>query len=1088
MVRILLCLLAAGTLLPGQMTTGTITGLVTDPSQGRVAKAKLRLTNEATGVQTSAEANEQGEYTFPLLNSGTYRLVAEAPGFQGYSRTGLVVELGRTARLDVTLSIGQVSDVINVTGAAPLLESETSTVSQLIEQKTIADMPLNGRRVGELLAMTGAAVFVQGDVIRPRVSMSGGRADQQQWILDGVNASNVALEVPQALFNPPVESVQEIRVQANGYSAEFGNSSGGVVATTTKSGTNTLKGTLYENFRNQKMDARNFFAASRPPLRWNVFGFAVGGPVVMPKLYNGRNRTFFFSNVEWQKQRIGNVRIFNMPTALEKTGNFSQTTNATGVPITIIDPASSPRVAFPSNIIPSSRLDPVGQRIAALYPDPNRTPTNRAGANNFGANGVTALDLTTWTSKIDHNISDKDRVWVRYVLHNFPTKTSTVFPEPAADPNGVINLRRAHSIVVSEIHTFSPALINDVRFNWQPRFFNALSLGLDEGWPDKLGLKGVSPRAYPRVNVNGYASQGSGTHERIQAPIQDAHLVDVLSWFKGAHSVKFGGEWRFGRNAENFSPSMSGVFVFAPQPTAIAGNANSGNGVASLLLGLPNSASVVVNDRLDRRSHYLAGFVQDDWKVSANFTLNAGVRWEVHTPRIDAKNRQSSFDLKTVNPASGTPGAVTFANQGGLGRTIYNGDWNNFAPRLGFAWKPFGSRKTVIRSSYGIFYGVPLPGSNNLAAGFSTQGDFQTPDNGITPPFLLRNGVPAIPKPATLDASFGAVAVGQAVRFAPSFLEINRTLGYTQQWNFNIQRELVGNLLLETGYLGTVGHRLNGPDTSINQVRPELMAAGNAQIRRPFPQFGNVTIVAPMWGNSNYHAFNAKLEKRFSGGLNFLANYTFAKFIDDVPANFENGSVPGGIQNFYDRRAERALSGNDVRNRLVASGVWETPFGRGRRFGAMGPVSWLGGWNLGGILTLQAGSPVGATVQTNSTNAFNPGALRANILRDPNLPGDQRRLDRWFDTSAFALPAPFTFGTASRAVTTGPGIVNLDLSLLKNFAWGERYNVQFRFESFNIANRANFEEPGIALGAPTFGVISVAKSARSIQLGLKLTF
>ncbi len=325
-----------------------------------------------------------------------------------------------------------------------------------------------------------------------------------------------------------------------------------------------------------------------------------------------------------------------------------------------------------------------------------------------------------------------------------------------------------------------------------------------------------------------------------------------------------------------------------------------------MLVGFPNSGSVHATDLLDRRAKYYAFFVHHDWKVARNFTLNLGLRWETHTPRIDEHDRQNGFGATAINPVSKTPGIVTFASRDGAGRALYDGDYNNFAPRVGFAWKPLGNEKTVVRSGYGVFFGPPLPGSNNTSAGFETSGNYITPDNGITAPFFLRDGFPSTTR-AELGPGFGAVPVGSAARFAPEFIEGSRRLGYSQQWNFDLQRDLGWDTVLDAGYLANTGHKLNGPNTSINQVRPELMGPGNAQARRPFPQFNNVTLVAPMWGNSSYHSLNVKAEKRFSHGLNFLVNYTYSKFIDDVPSGFEVGQTSGGIQNFYNRRVEKAV-------------------------------------------------------------------------------------------------------------------------------------------------------------------------------------
>mgnify|MGYP001306442860 CR=1 FL=1 len=1069
-----------------QISSGTLTGIVTDPSQARLANVSIKLTNEQTGVALNATTAASGEYTFPLLLSGTYRIEAEAAGFQRATRSGIVMELGRTVRLDITLQLGQITESVEVTGAAPLIESESATVGQFIENKTIADMPLNGRRVGDLLGLMGNGVYIRGDIIRPRVATGGGRADQQQWLLDGVNSSNIALEVPQALFNPPVEAVQEIRIQQSAYSAEFGNSSSGVVAMTTRSGTNKFSGLLYENLRNDRLDARNFFAVNKPPLRWNVFGGALGGPVI-------KNRTFFFSHVEFQRQRVGVVRNLTVPTDLQRRGDFSQTTNTAGALTRIYDPntyvaATRTRTPFPNNVIPASRFDPVAAKIVPLFPAANRPPANLAGANNFNRNAVSALNITTWTSKGDHIFNDRDRVSVRYVLHDFPTFITPAYDEPAADPNASNTVRRAHSLLINETHTFSPSVLNDFRFNWQPRSFHPTTLSIDQGWPAKLGLRGVSERAFPRINTTAYAPLGSTAQERVQVPIHDTHIVDTLSIYRGQHSLKVGGEIRLARNVDDLNSFMSGQFTFAIQPTSNpAASANTGNAVASLLLGFPNSANVLDSDLLDRRAKYFALFLQDDWKLTQNLTMNVGVRWEAHTPKFDANNRMSGFNATTRNPVSGTPGVVTFAGRDGLGSQLYNGDWNNFMPRIGLAWKPFGRAGTVIRAGSGIFYGVPLPGSNNNSAGFAAQAAYTTPDNGITAPFYLRDGFPGGLTSPELGPAFGAVAIGRPAALNFDFVELERRLGYTMQWNLSIQQDVGWNSIFEVAYLGTVGHKLNGPNTNINQVRPELMGAGNAQIRRPFPQFGNIATVAPMWGNSSYHGVNFKYEKRFSDGLNLLANYTFSKFIDDVPAAQEIGVTPG-IQNYYNRQAEKALSGNDVRNRFAFSSVYELPWGTGRKFLSSGPAAVvLGGWNLGAILTLQQGSPFGLTTQVNTLNAFS-GGQRVNVLRDPNLPSGQRSVQRYFDTDAVVAPPQFTFGNASRSLLTGPGLVSLNTSLLKNFRFAETWNLQFRMEAFNAINRANFEEPGGALGSPNFGVITAAQAARSLQLGLKLTF
>ncbi len=1090
-VLLVLTALAVAMTASGQLSTGAITGIVSDPTGAVVPGAAVEATGLETGASFTAEASASGEYTIPLLQPGSYRLTVRSPGFRTYSRSNVTIESGRTIRIDMALEVGEVTETVEVSAATPLLESETSTVGQFIENKSVTDMPLSGRRVGDLLGLMGHSVYVAGNTIRPRVSVAGGRADQQTWQIDGVNANNVGLEIPQALFNPPVESTQELRIQQNNYSAEYGNSSGGVVAITTKSGTNEFHGNAYYNLRNEKLDARNFFAAERTPLKWNMFGGSAGGPIL-------KNRTFFFVNPEWNRQRNGIVRRFTVPTALERSGDFSQTTNNAGALTTIHDwntqrpdpdnPSRIIRDPFPGNVIPQNMMDPVGSQLTSFYPNPNNTPTNLAGANNFLGSQSNGLNLFTLTLKVDHTFDENNRFTFRHILHDFPTANQPVFSQTAADPFANVTDRRAFSYLFNFIHNFTPTMINDLRVNWQPRRFEISAIERDGNWPQQLGLQGVSGMAFPRINAAGFQAMGLTNQFRDQRPIQDLHIVENVSKFHANHSWKFGFEFRRSRNKEDLRRLESGQFNFNPQPTGLPGTGNTGHAIASMLVGFPNRGQTFLADTLDRRADYYAVYANDDWKARSNLTLNLGVRWEAHTPKTDALDRMNGFDLNAINPVSGTPGVITFAGRDGVGRTVYDGDYNNVGPRVGLAWKPTSDQKLVIRAGYGVFYGVPLPGSNNMAAGFSDQGDFTTPDNGITPPFLLRDGVPSAER-EELGPGFGAVPVGEGARFSPQFIDQDRELGYSQMWNLSIQREIGWRTMLEVSYAGNVGHKLPALDISINQVRPELMGPGNAQARRPFPQFNNVVTVRRMWGNSSYHGLNIKLEKRFSDGLNFLANYTWAKFIDDVPAQFEAGQTRDSTQNLYDRAAEKALSGNDVRHRFVWSSVYELPWGSGRKYLNQGPLGKIaGGWNLGLIVTLQAGSPISLVTQVNGTNAFTPGPQRVDVLRDPALPESQRTVDRYFDTEAVAAPAQFTFGNAGRSILTGPGLTNFDISLLKNHPIGERFNVQFRAEAFNAFNHVNFNEPGRAFGASNFGVVNSARAGRIMQLGLKLSF
>lgn len=646
------------------------------------------------------------------LQPGRYEVSAELPGFQRYSQKGITLELGRVARIDITLQVGHVSESVDVVAENQLIESETATVGQFIENKTVRDMPINGRRVGDLLKLMGNAVYISGDVIRPRVTVAGSRGDQQQWLLDGVNASNVALEIPQALFNPPVESVQEVRVQQNNYSAEFGNTAGGVVSVITRSGTNQFHGSAYEFFRNDAMDARNFFSAQKAPLRYNIFGLTAGGPII-------KNKTFFFSSNEWQIQRIGLTRVYTVPTAAQKAGDFSQTLTAAGALVPIYDPATTRadpanpartiRDPFVGNIIPSNRLDPVGAKIAGYYPAATRAAANLAGANNFARNGSTNLNLTTWTTKVDHLLNDNSRLGFRMVLHNFPTDTAATFDNPAADPDGSITTRRAYSFLGTYTRNFGSRAVNDLRFNYQPRRFRQDTLSIGGNWPAQLGLKGVTGSAFPQVTASGYVTLGRARSSASRPDPGYGHRGCI----QPAAGQALDQDWRRGAVRPEPGRPQQPDFGFDRVRSATDGSFGHDQRRqrdCEPAAGHGSSGKIQDTDILNRHAAYYAAFVQDDWKVTRSFTLNVGVRWETHTPRVDANNRQNSFDTTKINPVSGTPGVVTFAGRDGLGSKVYNSDYVNFGPRIGFAWKPSERRSLVVRSGYGVYFGPPCPG------------------------------------------------------------------------------------------------------------------------------------------------------------------------------------------------------------------------------------------------------------------------------------------------------------------------------------------------------------------------------------------
>ncbi len=1090
--RSVLMLIALG--LNAQTNTAVVRGAVSDPGGANIAGAKISVSNQETSVSYSADTNEAGLYSIPDVPAGVYTMTVESPGFKRYIRQGLTLNTGGTVSLDVKLELGAVSESVTVSASAPLVQSSTSGVDQLIESKSIADIPLGDRRTMNVIQLSSAAVFAGYDNgQKPNFSLAGGRAQSQMYWIDGASGQNMRLGIGQIDTDPPVELIDEIKVLSNNYAAEFGGSNGGVIIETTKSGTNQFHGSALEFLRNDRMDAPGFFAPVvngqklKPKLRYNLYGGTIGGPI-------WRNRTFFFFDYEGSRRRTGYTSTMTVPDALQRTGNFSKTTTAAGALIPIYDPNTNGpvRQQFGGNIIPTNRLDPVALKILSYYPLPNQAPTNLAGANNYAANGVNTLAHDFYSIKVDHNLSSKDRFSGRYMYNQDNTNVISPFPDPGPDPT-TFNIASQKSALGDWVHTVSPTIVNDLRVNIARRVAHALSAGVGGDYLNKIGLTGLSGNAFPNIVTAGLVTLGNTNQERQQYPIDQQQVVENLSILRGRHSIKTGFEFRRSRNHEINLPTAAGSFTFATTPTGQPGNAATGTGTASLLLGFPTAFTAVQTQELDRRSYYLAGFVQDDFTLSHSLTLNLGIRWETDTPMVDVNNRENGFDQYAINPVSGTPGVVKFMGINGFRTSPYDLDWNNFSPRVGFAWKVLGSERTVVRGGFGIFFAHPFDAGvpNAVALGYSISQAINSPDNGITAPFFLKNGVPSTANMPILNDSFGAVPVGQNPNNAVTFFETNRAAGYSEEFNFGIQHQIASSLVVEVSTLGNLGRKLPSASLSLNQIPDSILgAAHSSQKDRPFPQFSNVSVQGPDLGVSNYYAGVARIERRFSAGFNLNASYTFSKFLENTnDTGTTIGRDTGPYQDFYNRRLDYGPSANDVRHRFIFSTVYESPFGKGRRFfttNVAGKV--LGGWTIGNATTLQSGPPFSVVTQTNNCNCFSAGSQRPNALRDPNLPPDQRTVARWFDTSAFAQPAIYTFGTSGRNIVRAPGLFNTDFSLIRNFRFGERLALQVRGESFNATNHTNLSAPGGTFGAPGFGIISTSGPARLNQVGMRFSF
>lgn len=1048
-----------------QSGSGAITGTVKDATGAPIPAAQVKATNAATGVSSTTTSNESGIYRAGSLVPGSYRVEVEAAGFERLSRSGVTVEVGQVVPLDLTLNVGAQSETMTVTEAAPLTESQSSNIAQSVNREMLAGLPLPNRAASSLAALAPGVVMIDSGAGTaenyPVFSVAGGRARNQTFLLDGGNVSNaVGLTRPQQLTSLPVDAMQEFRVIANNYSAEYGHSTGGIVTMSTRAGTNELHGSLFESLRNDVFDARNFFARTRPPIRLNQFGGALGGPIM-------KDRTHFFVTWEQTRQLTGTAVVATVPTVANRSGDFSATTAK------IYDPATTAgrdRQPFPGNIIPVERFDPVARAALSYYPLPNQAGT-ASGANNFAGNSNESLNRNIIVGRLDHQFSTKDQATARYYINNSGTYRSGAYGIPPADPDADITDVRVQSVLLAHTHVFRPTLVNDVRATYLRRKFVDTRPGNGDNLAAAIGLTGVSNSAFPAFTIPGYASLGNAAAvSRTQTPIVDAQILESLSWFRGRHALKFGVEHRAGANTETRDRGSAGNFTISPLITSLPGVSGTGNAMASFLLGEVNAASILISDRIPSRAAYWSLYAQDDWRVTDRLTVNLGLRWEAELPRRVVGNLMNSFDPLAVNPVSGTPGIVTFAGRNGVPERAFATDWNNFGPRAGFAYRLPGAHEAVIRGGGGVFYGPTVSNTigDVVATGFSTAASFVVPQADLLSVFRLRDGFPPIDR-APLNSAYGAVAPGQRPFTSVGYFDPRQVAPISYQYNFNLQREVAKDLLVEIGYIGNVSHHLTANDLTINQVPPQSMGPGDAQARRPFPQFSNVTLINPSIGNSTYHGGFVRAEKRLSGGFSFLAHYTWSKFLDDVESANEFNGTPGSYMDAYNRRLDKGLSGSDAPHRAVITALFERK-----------------GWKLGVLQTLESGPPFTVTMAANTTNAFSAGPLRPNLVRSAAL--SDRGVSRWFDTAAFAAPPAFTFGNSPRDGLRAAPVYTTDVTIEKAIRVTERWRVEARAEVYNLLNRANFDVPGRVFGAADFGAVSTARPARYMQLALRLGF
>jgi hypothetical protein len=1104
MLRFLTTLLCSTFALWSQAAgTGSITGIVSDATGSVLPAVKLNLKNTGTGVAIQLTSNSSGNYVFQNLIPGAYELTATNTGFKQFVAKDLRVQVGTVLRVDPILNIGDVTESITVAAGAAIVQTESGSIGQTVNNQQIVQLPLNGRNVFGLVNLVGGAAPDQAGNVR----INGARARGNEYMVDGVTQVTPVHRGGIAL-PPPPDAIEEFKIFTNSYSAEYGNASGGTINVATRSGTNSLHGTLWEFLRNDKLNTRNFFAAPgsrNPVLRYNQFGLAVGGPVLIPKLYDGRNRTFFFSNYDAQRVRSQSVFNVTVPTAASRNGEFAEFigpnigTDAIGRAVLqgqLYDPFSERSVngvavrdPLPNNSLAGlrSRLDPAAAKLMAYFPNPTETGLL---AQNFRQNTASGNDYNRYETRIDHNFTPTQRLFGRYSRSRQVTLASVPFRGAGLDVDQNDNITQ--NIAGAWNSVFSPTFLNELRVSFLQIKPTRLPFQSGRNIAQEVGIPNVTGFNYglPITDIAGIQTLGfSG------AVLLEDHrafsILENLTKVRGNHTLKFGGEWRK-YQIQNLQPGAPmGSFGFRTQQTGLPGafEGRTGQPVASFLLGLVNNFSLVQQDYLllVRPSAYSAYF-QDDWKVSRRLTVNLGVRYDLNTRNVESQDRTSSLNLQTGRVLVG-------ANKPGVPL-----DKNNFGPRVGFAYDVSKSQRTVLRGGYGIFYQpVQGGGSNAGLAKFPftfTSSGTAVGANSIT---TLSRG-PILAPQFNLDdprLGFGTSVGVEQPNLAP----------YVQQWNLGVEHSLNRDTVVGLAYVGSASKKLDtgtGGALNINQARIEDVRRAaveqntqtpNTQAVRPYPNFDGVSYFMPRYGDSNYHSMQLKFERRFSKGVSILANYTWSKSIDNGSEifGFTGGSAP---QDIYNIANERAVASGDVPHRFVSAYVFDLPFGKGRRFDIQNPVLnfLVGGFQFSGITTFQSGRPFDVTQTTNTTRAFN-ALMRPNTTgTNPNIPASERTLDRYFNTGAFAAAAPLAFGTSPRNPVRGPGLMNTDLALEKFFPIREQMNFEFRAEAFNMTNTPAFGNPsgafnpGQTLAQQAFGRITSAAAGRTFQLALKFRF
>ena len=1111
LLSVLFLLLSASAL--SAQIAARIQGRVVDTSGAVVGQARVVLTEVSTGVHRETTSSTSGDYQFGELAPGAYRIDVTASGFQHLSRTGLTALVGDTVQVELALTVGGEQQTVTVNADAPLIQASVADIETHLPGATVVAIPLNSRNFINLAALAPGVTVPPGTVL-PRIN--GGRPRTNEYLYDGISA--LQPEPGQVAFFPIVDDIREFTVEASNVPAEFGRFNGGVVNVATRAGSNQIHGSLYEFFRNENLNARNFFATTgrKPEYRRNLYGATLGAPILHDKL-------FVFGDYQGIKALIGRTVISTIPTLAERQGIFTGVSKIYNPAQTTVVGGKYIRPEFTNDVITGS-LDPVAAALLARFP----TPTTTAAANNYTRTANDADHQNQFDFRVDGAYRTHDRAFARYTYYSDVEQPVTPLPDGSGavtgsviGTGGVVGLSHVlgQQAVFGETHTFTDHLLNDMHLGYTRRGNTIAGPTLSSTASASLGIPGIPTNAafnnaLPLFTFTGFQQLGPSASTFSQYQTAVWQLEDAVVFTRGRHAIKAGLDFRWYQLNAVSPPNPTGSFAFTTTgtdtQTAAASTTTGGNAIASFLLGQVDTFSIdLQSSKIKPRDAIQEFFIQDDWRASDRLTFNIGARWTLHHPSTEKNNQGAVFNLATQQ--------LDYLGQNGNSRSARELHYDNVAPRLGLTFMV--TPKTVIRSGFGIVFidqsGITTP--------FTTpqfpyiQNVQQKTQDSINAAFALASGPSVAPIPLTQAAGLGQ-----------SVYTVNRQAGsgYSQQWNLAVQREITHNLSVDVAYVGTHIVHVGIPDSNLNQLTAAQLATGltnptaltgavtnpyygqiptsstiggktvsAAQLLKPYPRFQNVATYRNNSGETNFNALEAKVEQRMAYGLTLLFAYTHSKLIDDASSVFSSTvlSSPNSSSliaaDTFRPGLERDSSNGDMPNVTSVAATYELPAGKGHRFassGLMRPI--FGGWAVNAIASLQSGMPVTVTQATNN-NAFAGFALqRPNLIAQPKLPSDQRSTAKWFNTAAFATAPQFTIGNASRNPVRGPSYRDLDMALVKHTKIYEKTDIEFRGELFNITNTPAFAQPNGSFGAAAFGTITATSTEqRVVQFALKVS-